>query len=151
MWYSGLYNNSRPESQTHYTNKCRLLYSIRATVFCLTTSCPPSYFSVVFNCICVPIFCLACIDYLYGCIFCRFFLCPIVVFSGSFITRFHTCILTEFSRSSVLSRYLLSLIYGLFFYTLLFLEQVSVTFWSPLRQPNTLLLCSFILRRSSSL
>ena len=66
MWYSGLYHKSRAEIQTHYTNKGKLLDSIRATVFCLTTSCPPSYFSVVFNCICAAIFCLPC-DYLYGC------------------------------------------------------------------------------------
>ena len=55
---------SRAQSQIHYTNKGKLLDSIRAIIFCLTTPCPPSYFSVVFNGICVAIFCLV---YLYRC------------------------------------------------------------------------------------
>ena len=77
------------------------------------------------------------------------FLHLIVAFPGSFISTFHSCILTEFSLFCTFSLPPLSNICSLL-YTLPFLQLVCVTFSSPLRQPNTLLLCCFIPRRSSS-
>ena len=136
MWYSGLYHKYRPESQTHYTKKGKLLDSIRAIDIVLPLLVHHPIFLSSLTAFVWLYFVLHALTIYTAVRFFVVFLCLIVVFPGSFVPSFHTCILTECSHSSVLSRYLLSLIYALFFYTLPFLEQVSVTFLSPFRQPN---------------